>query len=283
MVKEFSVLMTTYRGEKPQFLDASLNSVLVDQTVTPDQMVLVVDGPIPDELNDVIAGYKEKFPEIMEIVYLPENLVQSKASAKGLEYIKNDIFARMDSEDLCLSDRFEQEYRILEENPDIFVVGGWIAEFDDDPEIVSTVREVPELHEDIVKMFRKRMPLNNVTVMMRKQAIIDAGGYGRDTVNEDYSAYAHMWVSGAKFYNIQKILVKVRVGNDMVGRRHDMRIYRDWKKDQKYLRQNGKHSRLTEAMSNFRCFCFIIMPKWVKKILYKTVLRKNIKSKDKQD
>ncbi|MDE5755556.1 MAG: glycosyltransferase [Clostridia bacterium] len=281
MTKEFSVLMTTYRGETPEFLEASLNSTLIDQTVTPSQMVLVVDGPIPDELNEVILKYKEMFPEIMEVVYSPENQGQSKASALGLQYIKNEILARMDSDDVCVRDRFEREYNVLQERDNISVVGGWIAEFDNDPESVSTIREVPENHDDIVRMFRKRMPLNNMTVMMRKEALIQAGGYGRDTVNEDYSVYAHMWVSGAQFYNIQDVLVKARVGNDMVGRRQDMRIYRDWRKDQKFLRQNGKHSRLTAAVSNFRCFCFIITPKWVKKILYKTLLRKKIKSTDK--
>ncbi|MDE6189349.1 MAG: glycosyltransferase [Clostridia bacterium] len=281
MTKEFSVLMTTYCGETPEFLDASLNSTLINQTVTPSQMVLVVDGPISDELNNVILKYKEMFPEVMEIVYSSENQGQSKASALGLQYIKHDILARMDSDDVCVSDRFEREYNVLQECSDIAVVGGWIAEFDTDPEVASTIRKVPEKHDDIVRMFRRRMPLNNMTVMMRKEALIQAGGYGRDTVNEDYSVYAHMWVSGVQFYNIQDVLVKARVGNDMVGRRQDMRIYRDWKKDQKYLRQNGKHSRFTAAMSNFRCFCFIITPKWVKKILYKTILRKKIKSTDK--
>lgn len=281
--ENFSVLMTTYNGENSDFLSASLKSILIEQTVIPGQLVLVVDGPVSDSLNNVIIRYKEQFPDIMEVVYLPENIGQSKASAAGMEYVKHDIFARMDSDDICVCDRFEREFDLLSKNEDIDVVGGWIEEFETDPDIPSDLRVVPEKHEDIVKMFRKRMPLNNVTVMMRKEALVEAGGYGRDTVNEDYSVYAHMWVNGATFYNIQDVLCRVRIGNNMVGRRQDFRIYKDWRKDQKYLVQNGKHSRLTAAFSNFRCFCFVITPKWIKKLLYKSVLRKKVKSTNKNN
>ena len=278
----FSVLMTTYHGETPEFLDASLNSILVDQTCVPDQLVLAVDGPIPDTLDEVIKRYKSKFQEELDVVYLPVNQGQSKASAEGFKYIRHEIFARMDSDDLCVSTRFERELEILNKG-EVEVVGGWIAEFDNDCEKADSLRIVPERHEDIEKMFRKRMPLNNVTVMMKKSAVEKAGGYGRATVNEDYSLYVRMWVNGARFYNIPEVLCKVRIGNDMVGRRQDFRIYKDWKKDQRYLRENGKHTRFSEFVSNSRCFLFIITPKWVKKILYKLVLRKKVNKKFKNE
>ncbi len=274
---KFSVLMTTYFGEEPDFLDLSLKSILIQQTLIPDQLLIVVDGPIPDSLDSVIKMYQEIFPQIVDVVYLPENVGQSKASKAGFEHLKYNIFARMDSDDVCVPFRFEKQIMVLDNNEHIDVVGGWIEEFKTNPEETETVRIVPEQDEFIKKMFRKRMPLNNVTVMMRKEAVIKAGGYGRNTVNEDYSLYAHMWVNGATFYNIQETLCKVRVGNNMVGRRQDFRIYKDWKKDQKYLFENHKHSRWTCFCSNFRCFMFVITPKWVKKILYKTVLRKKHK------
>lgn len=275
--EKFSVLMTTYNGETPENLDKSLESTLTLQTIKPNQFVLVCDGPISEQLNSVINKYKTLYPDIFETVYLPVNQGQSKASAEGLKYIKYDIFARMDSDDLCVNNRFEREIKVLMQNSDISVVGGWISEFETNPNEPSTIRQVPEHHEEITKMFRKRMPLNNVTVMMRKTVVEAAGGYGRNTVNEDYSLYAHMWVNGARFYNIQDVLCLVRIGNDMVGRRHDFRIYKDWKKDQRYLCKSGKHSRWTAFVSNCRCFVFVITPKWVKKILYKTVLRKKVK------
>lgn len=269
--------MTTYHGEKPEFLAASLESILVNQTVKPDQFVIVVDGPIPEDLDEVIKTYKEKYPDITEVVYSPVNQGQSKASAIGFKYLKNELFARMDSDDICEQSRFERQLEVFKKYPDVSVVGGWISEFDSNPAEPHSVRTVPELHADITKMFRKRNPINNMTVMMKKSEVEKAGGYGRDTVNEDYSLYAHMWVNGSTFYNIQDVLVFARVGNDMVGRRNDFRIYKDWRKDQKYLCDNHKHSRFTAFISNCRCFFFVITPKWVKKILYKTVLRKKAK------
>ena len=131
--ENFSVLMTTYHGETPEFLDASLNSILVNQTCTPDQFVLVVDGPIPDTLDAVIKEYKCKFPDIVEVIYCPVNQGQSKASAEGFKHLKNEIFARMDSDDLCVSDRFEKQLEVIRNKPEVGVVGGWIAEFDSDP------------------------------------------------------------------------------------------------------------------------------------------------------
>ena len=277
--EKFSLLMTTYNGETPEFLDASLNSILVDQTRIPDQFVLVVDGPISEALDCVIKKYNERFPEVLEVIYLQKNQGQSKASAEGFKYVKYDIIARMDSDDLCVPDRFERQLEILRRG-EADVVGGWIEEFDSNPNSPKTLRVVPEKHIDIEKMFRKRMPLNNMTVIMKKNFVEKAGGYGRETVNEDYSLYCRMWVNGATFYNIQDVLCKVRVGNDMVERRNDFRIYKDWKKDQKYLLEHHKQSRFGAFMSNVRCFAFIITPKWVKRILYNSVLRKKIDRSD---
>lgn len=281
MDEKFSVLMTTYHGEKPEFLALSLNSVLVEQTRLPDQFVLLVDGPIPEELDEVIKRYANDFPEIMQVIYSPVNQGQSKASAEGLKYVKYDLVARMDSDDICRPYRFEKELEVFSRDPNIGVVGGWISEFDQVPDDAITLRTVPETDEQITHEFRKRTPINNMTVMMRKSQIERAGGYGRETVNEDYSLYAHMWAEGTRFYNIQEVLVDARVGNGMVARRHDFRIYKDWRKDQKFLVKCGKHSRFTAFISNFRCFCFVITPIWVKKILYKRVLRKKVKENKK--
>ncbi|MDE6504997.1 MAG: glycosyltransferase [Clostridia bacterium] len=277
-MEKFSVLMTTYRGETPEYLDASLQSILINQSCKPNQFVLVVDGPIPENLDNVIKKYKLLFEDIVEVIYSPVNQGQSKASAIGFEYINNELFARMDSDDICIPNRFERQLEIFETYKDVSVVGGWIAEFDSDPSSPHSLRIVPEKHDEIIKTFRKKNPINNMTVMMKKSEVIKAGGYGRDTVNEDYSLYAHMWVQGAVFYNIQDVLCNARVGNNMVGRRNDFRIYKDWTKDQKYLVKNHKHSRFTAFISNCRCFFFVITPVWVKKILYKTVLRKKNKN-----
>ena len=274
---DFSVLMTTYDGEKEEYLDASLKSILVEQSVLPSQLVLVLDGPVRQQLEDVVNKYVALFPDRIDVVRCEKNMGQSKASAEGMRHVRFDIVARMDSDDISLPDRFEKELAVLEEHKDISVVGGWICEFQTEPGDSDLLRVVPETHEEIAKMFPKRMPINNVTSMIRKDALEAVGGYGRDTVNEDYSVYCHMWAEGKRFYNIQSVLGMVRIGNGMVKRRNDWRIYRDWKKDMRYLREKGMISRGTAFFSNMRCFLFILTPAWVKAFLYKTVLRKKSK------
>lgn len=271
---QFSVLMTTYNGEKPEFLDASLNSILIEQTVIPNQIVIVLDGPISDELKAIVTKYKQLFSDIVDIIDCPVNQGQSKASAEGMKYIKYDLVARMDSDDICVRNRFELQLEVFKINPNLSVVGGWIEEFNNEPGDLKSMRIVPEEHDSIAKMFRRRMPINNVTAMIKKESIEKAGGYGRPTVNEDYSLYAHMWVNGEMFYNIQSVLVNVRVGNGMISRRGDFRIFKDWCKDQKYLRKNKKHSFFVSFISCVRCFIFIITPPKLKSFIYRKFLRK---------
>lgn len=275
-VDNFSVLITTYKGEKAEYLKASLNSILVEQTLIPNQVVLVEDGPLTKELEDVVVQFEKEFSDILQVVRCKENRGQSKASAEGFNHIRNEIFARMDSDDVSVQYRFEHQYDFLLKHPEVDVVGGWIAEFNDDPNRPQSLRMVEESHDAIVKTFKKRMPFNNVTVMMRKQKVSDAGGYGRETVNEDYSLFAHMWVNGAIFHNLQEVLVDVRVGNNMLGRRTDFRIFRDWVKDQIYLVKAGKHTVIQGLISSTLCFGFIILPPSVKSFVYKRILRKSI-------
>lgn len=274
----FSVLMTTYIDENAENLGASLNSILVDQTVIPSQVVLVLDGPIKEDSRKVVNNYKSGFPDILEVIECEKNRGQSKASAEGLQYVKYELIARMDSDDISVRTRFEKELEVFDRCPEVDVVGGWIEEFKENPGDLSRLREVPQNDPDIKNMFRNRMPVNNVTSMIRKEALLNAGGYGRNTVNEDYSLYCHMWVCGSRFYNLQEVLVHVRVGNGMTARRKDFRIFTDWCKDQRYLYKNRKHSVMTALVSCVKCFGFVIMPNKLKEFVYSHFLRRKGRS-----
>jgi len=273
---KLSVLMTTYNGEKPDNLSEALYSITVEQTRKPDQVVLVVDGPVREELNNVIKKYEESEYHVM-VVRLPQNVGQGGASKTGLEYCSHEIVARMDSDDISVSTRFETEMAVLEHNSDIDVVGGWIGEFDDDPSQITSIRIVPETDVEIKKYFRIRNAINNVSVMMRKKAIIRAGGYNINSVNEDYSLYVSMLIDGARFYNVQKIMVQVRVGNGMSNRRKQFKIFSDWIVDQNRLLKAKKTNLLIYCYSCLGCLVFVIAPTGLKKMLYKYLLRKKEK------
>lgn len=273
---KFSVLMTTYHKEDPKNLRRSLNSVLFEQTLIPDQMVLVMDGPVSEDILNVANEAKARFSNEMVIIQLPENLGQSGASAVGLKYCTNELLARMDSDDISEPTRFEKELRIFEQDCNVDVVGGWIGEFTEDENIIQQIREVPQDNEAIRKAFRFRNSINNVTVMMKKSTVLAANGYNIKSANEDYSLYIQMLINGAKFYNIQELLVKVRTGNGMSKRRNDMNIFYDWKKDQKKLLIAKETSFRDYIISNVGCLCFVLMPYWLKEVTYKLFLRRKV-------
>jgi len=270
---KFSVLMTVYEKEKPDYFRASLQSILVDQTKLPDQFVIVYDGPLTDELLQISCEYKQCFPNEYTVVSLPKNVGQGVASKVGIEKCRYELIARMDSDDISYPTRFEKELAIFENDLDIDVVGGFISEFKFNPLETVGTRKTEETHQQIVNDFHRRNPMNNVTVMYKKQALIDIGGYSDLKTNEDFNIYVRFLLAGKKFYNIQEPLVNVRVGNNMIDRRMDMNIYYAWKKNQKLLYEGKIISNFELIVSNMKCYCFVKCPKWVKKLLYKHVLR----------
>lgn len=217
MKEKFSVLISVYKKENPLFLEQSLNSV-IHQTFPPDEIVLVEDGPLNDGLYEVINKFVKQYP-ILKIVKLPVNVGLGSALNEGLKYCSNSLVARMDSDDISKPYRFEKQIKIFREHRDLALVGGWIDEFSMSPEKPSFIRKVPEKQEQIVKRLKRQCPLNHVSVMFKKEDIIDVGGYQPLYYQEDYWLWCRLISKGKKIYNIQEILVDVRGGDDLIGRR----------------------------------------------------------------
>ena len=274
---KFSVLMTVYDKESPTCFSASLKSILVEQRLIPDQFVLVYDGPIGKDLREVAEEYRKSFPNEFEIVALPENVGQGMASKIGFEKCKNELIARMDSDDISYYNRFEKEIEIFKKYPDIDVVGGFITEFVKEPTNITGTRIVAEKHSDIVKNFKRRNPINNVTVMYKRKALQDIGGYSNIRANEDFNLYVRLLLGGKKFYNIQEPLVNVRVGENMLVRRGDMEIYKAWKRNQQLLLKGKIINRFEYFINCIGCYLFIKCSPKIKGLLYKYVLRKKLK------
>jgi len=208
--------MCVYIKEKPAFLSQCLNSILT-QTVLPDEFVIVKDGPLTPELDAVLENLH--FPNELNIIALPENITQGPARARGLEAAKHEWVAVMDSDDVCLPDRFEKELAMLESNPELGLIGGQITEFTDNPEQTIAARAVPANHDGILKYAKFRNPFNQMTVMFNKQAVLNAGSYSRFPNFEDYELWARMIAGGTICANHPDVLVHARVGGGMYGRR----------------------------------------------------------------
>lgn len=213
----FSVLLSLYYKESPVFLSLSLDS-LFHQTLLPDEIILVKDGPLTAELDIVVSDYAARYP-ILKVVRLPQNQGLGKALNEGLKHCSYDLVARMDTDDIAKPDRFEKQMKVFEEHPELDLVGAWIDEFEGTPQHILSVRRVPETSEEIREYCKKRCPVNHPVVMFRKSAVLAAGGYQHFPLFEDYYLWVRMLKNGARFYNIQESLLYFRASPDMFKRR----------------------------------------------------------------
>lgn len=214
-MNKFSLLISVYKNEKHNFLDECLHSIL-KQTVNPDQIVIVEDGPLTEQLHEVILKWKGILP--IDSVYIKHNVGLGRALNAGLKHCKYEIIARMDSDDICLPSRFEKQISIIN-NHNIDICGSWVSEFEVNPNLTNSLRKVPETHSDIVSASKSKNPLNHPSVMYRKNVVLDVGGYDDVLFFEDYHLWLKLISRGYKFYNIQEPLIAMRAGIGQLSRR----------------------------------------------------------------
>lgn len=214
----FSVLLSVYHKENPEFLQCSIDSIC-NQTLNPDEIVLVKDGPLTDSLERVIQESCKKYPNKIIIVPLKKNNGLGIALNEGLKHCTHEIVARMDTDDIAKPERFEKELAILEKYHNIDVVGSWVDEFIDSPKNIIATRKVPEAQKQIRQYSKFRTPVNHPSVVFRKKAVIAAGGYQDIKLYEDYDLWVRMMKNGALFYNIQESLLLFRITENTYKRR----------------------------------------------------------------
>lgn len=217
-MQQYSVLMSVYYKENPVCFRAAMESVL-NQTVPPDDFVVVCDGPLTTELEGVLAEMTAAHPETIQAVRLKENRGIGYAANQGLAACKYDLVAKMDADDISVPDRCQRQLACFAEDPELSVCGGYIAEFEQDPACPFAIRTVPLCHEDIWKKGRRRQPFNNTTVMFRRSAVMAVGGYRDLRRNEDYDLYARLLYNGYLGKNIPQVLVLVRMDREAGTRR----------------------------------------------------------------
>jgi glycosyltransferase involved in cell wall biosynthesis len=271
---KFSVLMSVYYKENADYFDMALKSILIEQTVLPDEFVLVCDGKLSDDLEDVIARYVDQFPHVMKICRIENNGGLGNALKVGLEQCTFEYVARADSDDICDRERFEKQLAYLEEHPEVDVLGTGIFEFGVSVEDIKSHKKMPSKHVDILKMAKTRNPINHMTVFMKKDAVLKAGSYQHLPCVEDYFLWVRLIVSGATFANLSEPLVFARVGNGMAERRGNRQHIRSWHYLNQYMLKN-KMINIMEFLVNMVAIrVFIYTPLSVKKWMYKFLLRR---------
>lgn len=274
-MERFSVCTSVYKNDKPEFVREALDSMLVNQSVKPTEIVLVEDGPVPYELSRMLLEYKDKYGEVMNVIKLEKNGGLGNALKIGVENAKYDIIARMDSDDICLPDRFEKQLAYLEANPECDIVGGQMTEFIDTPDNIVGRREVPLTNDEIYDYMKSRCALNHVAVMFRKESVLKAGNYQDWFWNEDYYLWVRMMMAGCRFANIPDVVVNVRSGADQYARRGGKKYFESEKGIQKLMLDNGLISRSQYAYNVFGRWCVqVLMPNWLRGFVFQKIFRK---------
>ncbi len=233
MRKCFSVCMSVYHGDNVVYFREALESVFT-QTRLPDEVVLVVDGPVTTEIDDVISDYSHKETPLV-VVRLEKNSGHAVARQTGLDSAHYEYTAIMDSDDIAIADRFEKQMAYLEDHPEIDVLGGQIKEFIGNPANIVGSRIVPLADSEIKTYLKSRCPMNLVTVVLKKDSVQRAGGYIDWYCEEDYYLWVRMTEQGMVFANLPDNLVNVRVGDEMYQRRGGVKYFKSEARLQKYM------------------------------------------------
>ena len=220
--QNYSVLMPIYINDKPEFFKQALLSIL-EQTIKSNDIIIIQDGPISDELHAVVEEYNDKYPEINWIIQ-EENKGLPIVLNVGIEAAKNELIARMDSDDISVIYRCEKQIAEFNKNPELAICGTQIKEFMETPDNIMSERIVPLTHKAILKYSKLRSPFNHPSVMYKKSVIQALGGYDPEMVfNEDYDLFARILHSGYEALNINEPLLLFRFNHDTYKRRKSFR------------------------------------------------------------
>jgi glycosyltransferase involved in cell wall biosynthesis len=269
---DFSVSMSVYEKDDPQYLSIAMESVF-EQTVKPTEVVLVVDGPVPETTSQIIETMLSTYKNL-KVSHLEKNMGHGWSRRIGLKNCNCELVAIMDSDDICVPNRFEKELQCFENDKDLSVVGGYIGEFEGDVKNIIGIRKVPLDDHEIKQYLKLRCPFNQMSVMFRKSHVNNVGGYQDWHCEEDYYLWIRMALAGCKFKNLPENLVFVRMNQDSYMRRGGLRYFKSEAALQMYMYENkviGFFRLLINVLIRF--IVQVLMPNRLRKWIFKKWFR----------
>ena len=269
MHEPFSLLISVYDGDRPDHLRRSFRSAVDDQTVPPDQVIIVRDGPVRPELAACLDEFVTSSRVPVTLVPLEANGGLGPALDQGLSASRYDIIARMDADDVAMPHRFEVQLPLIE-NADI--VGAGLLEFITDTDHIVGQRTPPTDPGHIARYARLHDPFNHPTVIYRRQAVMAAGGYGDLPLMEDYALFTRMLLTGARAVNVAEPLVFYRVGATAFKRRGGTGLLRSELRMQREFLRSGFISpagylRNVAVRGSYR-----LVPWWLRRAAYRLLV-----------
>lgn len=275
---KFSVLISVYYKEIPRYLNRALKSITDDQILKPNEIVLVKDGPLNKELDEVIEKYQKKYPNLFKIVVLEKNYGLGKALNIGIENCMYELVARMDGDDIAKPERFKKQIEIFKENPNLDIVGSWINEFiEENEEIkIKSIRKVPEKSNEIFQKLKSICAFNHLTVMYKKSKVIEVGSYLQEFTLEDYYLWIRLAINGAHMYNIQESLLNFRITEETSKRRGGLKLLKSDIKFQKRLFDLGFINKIKLLQNLIKYTIYRLLPNELRGIIQRKIYRKEI-------
>lgn len=270
---EYSVSMSVYAGEKPEFFKQSVDSMLA-QTHPCRELILVCDGKLGAALNALVEGYEKEYPDIMKVIRTEKSRGVGACANAAIEAAETEYIVKMDSDDVALPERCERQLRLMAEDPALDMCGAFIEEFDSETGEALSVRRTPTDNEEIRKYAKRRNPINNQTLVYKRSAAIKAGKYTAVARCEDYEFVTRMLQSGARAANIPEVLVRYRVTPENLTRRRNAKNTRSFISVRWRIFRSGYSSFLDFLIPCAAQIVLFILPKSLTGGFYKKFLRK---------
>ncbi len=259
----YTVCMGVYKNDQPEFFRLAFLS-MVQQTIAPDEILLIIDGPIGEALEATVHQLETEYP-ILRVQRFAANCGQAAVRSAGINAARNAIVVFMDSDDISCPDRVEKQLNYLSTHPDTDVLGGQIEEFIDDTDHIVGKRIVPQQHSDILRYMKSRCPMNMMTIVVRKEAVLRAGNFQDWHYDEDYYLWIRMALAGANFANLPDTLVYARVGKEMYQRRGGWLYFKSERNLQRYMLQH--------RLISLPRYCYNVLGRFVVQVLMTNQIR----------
>lgn len=272
----YSVLMSVYYKEKPEYLKQAIESIQT-QTFPTDDFVLVCDGPLNDGLDAIIAEKQQEMGDILNVVRLAKNGGLGNALNEGIKHCKNELVARMDSDDIAYSNRCEKQVTLFASDHRVSLSSGVVYEFETNPASVTGIRRLPCEYQEIVAFSHKRNPMNHPCVMFKKSAVQTAGGYQEKYhLFEDYDLWIRMLQNGYRAQNLPEVLLYMRAPADMYLRRGGIAYVKDMLRFHWWMHENGWTSLAEFSTGALPHALVCIMPNNMRGMIYKMLHSKKM-------
>lgn len=273
---KYTCLLPVYKNDRADWLEIAIESML-HQTLSPEEVLIAVDGEIGDELSSVLESYHMASPEIFTVCKFPENEGLGRLLRKAVPLCRNEYIARMDADDYSLPERVEKQFQVLRDFPKVDVVGCNVDEFTENIDIICSKVILPQTPAQAFLFARRRCPVRHPTLLYRKSDVLMAGNYSDNSLlTEDYELITRLMQNGLNVYNIQHPYVRMRIGNGLHKRRGGI-LYA------KYIfrLKAGLHKRrfinLWDFIVSFGGHLLVIlMPNSLRTKFYQTFLRRKV-------